>query len=89
MSDLKKVIVTLPETLLEDLDELSRCKGASRSATVRDAVLFYLDAQKKLRIREEMEAGYRGMGALNLRIAEEGAAADEEAWNDYENALKE
>ena len=56
MSDLKKVIVTLPEELLVQVDSLSKQEGMSRSATVRDALSLYLEEQKKIRIRERMKS---------------------------------
>ena len=89
MSDLKKVIVTLPEELLVQVDSLSKQEGMSRSAAVRDALSLYLEEQKKIRIRERMESGYMEMGMLNVCLAEECLAADAETLAGYEKALKE
>ena len=89
MSNLKKVIITLPEELLEQADSFSQKEGVSRSAMIREALSDYIKERKREQIREQMEEGYAAMGSLNLALAEEWMVAEERTLIDYEKALKE
>lgn len=88
MSNLRKIIVSLPEPLLEQIDAQSEAEGKNRSVVVRDALTLYLMEQKKARIKGQMKQGYQEMGLLNLQLAEEGVEADMRNLNAYEKKLK-
>lgn len=72
MSKLKKIIISLPETLLSHIDNLAGEQSKNRSELVREALNFYLAEQNKKKIRQELIEGYKEMGEINLRLAEEG-----------------
>ena len=79
MAAVKKVLITLPESLLHEVDSLA----STRSECVREAMRYYLAERKKAEIRESLIRGYQEMAALNLVVAEEFTAADQEVWPRY------
>jgi CopG family transcriptional regulator / antitoxin EndoAI len=87
MSNMKKIIVSLPESLLEQADCIVKEDEKNRSELVREALTLYLVERKKQRIRTEMMHGYKEMGMLNLRLSEEGLGEDLGDLNQYEKEL--
>lgn len=79
MSKMKRVVVGLPEDVLEDLDLLASGICGRRSELIREACIRYLDEMKRIKLREQMKLGYQEMGELNVLLAEEmsGLAVDE------------
>lgn len=89
MPQLKKILVTLPNSLLEDLDTLASQEGVNRSEMIRQAIALYLKEKKKLELREKLKKGYQEMGALNLALSEMYFDMDQEQLNRYEEKLAE
>jgi len=87
MSNLKKVIISLPESLLDQADRIMKEDDKNRSELVREALVLYLNERKKERIREELMHGYKAMGLLNISLSEEGIDADLADLNQYEKDL--
>jgi len=78
MSKSRKVAVSLPSTLLEEVDGLVAEQG-SRSSVIRQATAMYVCERKKERIRESLQQGYLEMAPINLRLASEAFSAEDEA----------
>ena len=74
----KRINIMLPEKTLAVLDRVAP-RGA-RSQFVSRAVLHYVEAQGKQRLRERLKAGYLANADENLRIAAEWFPIEEEAW---------
>lgn len=89
MSQLKKVLITVPDTLLEQVDEMASSAQMNRSEFVRNAMKLYLAETKRKAMREQMQSGYREMAEINLALAELCAAADSEQLKQYEDRLAE
>ena len=89
MSEMKKIILSLPEELLEKVDDQLKYEEISRSEWIRRALILALEQAKKDRIRAQMEQGYQEMGLLNLALAEETLAADNSDFVIYESMLLE
>lgn len=89
MSEMKKIILSLPEELLEKVDDQLKYEEISRSEWIRRALILALEQAKKDRIRAQMEQGYQEMGLLNLALAEETLAADNSDFVIYETMLLE
>ena len=89
MSNSKKIILSLPQELLEEMDACIKNENKNRSEWIREAISSQLLAEKKARIRAQMEQGYREMGMLNLSLSEEGLSADQKDFAIYENKLVE
>lgn len=71
MPKMKRVVVGLPEDVLEDLDLLASGSCGRRSELIREACIRYLDELKRIKLREQMKLGYQEMGELNVLLAEE------------------
>jgi CopG family transcriptional regulator/antitoxin EndoAI len=72
MSNLKKIIISLPGELLGQTDCSAKEQRINRSELIRRALYLYLAEYKKDKIRKELISGYEEMKELNLSLAEEG-----------------
>ena len=89
MSQLKKVLITVPDTLLEQVDTLADKERTNRSEFVREAMRRYIEEKKKTEMKEQMKKGYQEMAELNLRLAEMYFDAENEQFSAYEEKLAE
>lgn len=77
MSVCKRIIINLPEELVDKLESLAHMKQISCNELLCNVARGYvaecrrqkLEAQTKI---EEMKKGYEEMGSINITIAEEG-----------------
>ena len=67
----RRVVVRLPDHLIDALDRAADGAGRHRSELIRESVEWYLAEQKRHRIRQELIQGYQEMSGLNAAIAEE------------------
>lgn len=89
MSTNKKILLTLPEELLSEIDAIILDRGISRSKFIREGLAHYVLKQKNLKVREQLEMGYREMGSINLALAEEWLTADNLQFENYLQMLSE
>ena len=89
MPEKKKISISVPETLLQEVDNLVSCEKLSRSRLIQRAVMLYIREQKKARLYEQMKNGYREMADINLRLAEICFPADCQQAESYEEKLAE
>jgi len=85
----KKILISLPDSLLQEVDEIVTMEKRNRSEFIRESMRLYLRERRKIKIKEELKAGYQMMGGLNRELAEKGLAADGQALALYERLLKE
>lgn len=78
MADLRRIMISIPNSLLQEVDGLIAGEKLSRSQFVRDAMRLYLEDRKKKAVRDMMKKGYQEMAVINLSLAEEGLQADAE-----------
>ena len=78
MAELKRIMISIPDTLLKEIDGIVAMDKLSRSQFVRDAMSLYIEERKRKAIIESMRKGYQEMAAINLTLAEEGLYADAE-----------
>ena len=64
---MKKIILSLPEELLEKVDDQLKYEEISRSEWIRRALILALEQAKKDRIRARMEKGYQEMDCTYSR----------------------
>lgn len=88
MSQLKKVLITVPDALLSEVDSLADSENRNRSELVREAMKMYLHVRKQQQ-EEQMKKGYQEMADVNLSIARMCFDAEEEAFSAYEEKLAE
>lgn len=89
LSQLKKVLITVPEPLLEEVDSICLNEKSNRSEFVRAAMRCYLAEKHKLKLQEQLKHGYQEMSGLNLEIAGMYFEAETQQFSDYEEKLAE
>lgn len=88
MSQYKKIMISIPDNLLEELDNMVSIEKTNRSMLVREAMTLYIKEKHKLELRNKMKIGYEEMAEINLKLAEFCLEADEEQQRKYEESLK-
>ena len=61
MPQLKKILITLPNSLLEEVDALALQENTNRSEFIREAMKYYIKYKKNLEIKERLKKGYQEM----------------------------
>lgn len=87
MAETKRIMISLPNSLLEEIDGIVSLEKKNRSEFIREAMKLYIRERQKVQIREKMKSGYREMGNINLILAEMGWEADNEELCKYESKL--
>ncbi|MCM3714675.1 CopG family ribbon-helix-helix protein [Halalkalibacter oceani] len=77
----KRIVVNLPQHLLNEVDGVIKQENVNRSEFISQATKMYLRERKRRHIRETMQQGYMEMAKINLNIASESFLAEEEAEN--------
>lgn len=75
----KRIMISLPDYLLQEVDGVARKENSNRSELIRQAMRLYLTERKKRLIRETMQRGYLEMAKINLHMASEAFQAEEDA----------
>jgi len=73
----KRIIITVSQNMLAEVDNIKKVESKNRSEIVREAIKFYLGERKKKIMREQMIKGYLEMAEINLRIASENIGVEE------------
>lgn len=89
MAGLKKILISVPDSLLKEVDSLVCDEKKNRSELIRDAMRLYIDHKKKREIRDQMRKGYQEMSEINLKLAEMCFDIDGEIEGQYEGKLAE
>ena len=79
MAETRRIMISLPSNLLQEVDGIVATEERTRSEFIREAMKLYLHERKKRYIREKMQKGYREMAQLNLTLANEALEAENEA----------
>ena len=87
MAQVKRVMITMPDSLLEEVDGFAKQQNRNRSEFIREVMRCYIDERRRIELRERLKEGYRKMSQLNRELAEEGAFTCEEAFALYEEVL--
>lgn len=75
----KRIMISLPDYLLQEVDGVAEKENSNRSELIRQAMKFYLLERKKRMLRETMQRGYLEMAKINLHMASEAFHAEEDA----------
>ncbi|MDF2984974.1 MAG: putative transcriptional regulator, CopG family [Eubacterium sp.] len=89
MAQYKKILISVPDNLLEEMDTLVSNEKTNRSMLVREAMSLYIREKHKVELRENMRKGYEEMAEINLRLAEGCLGADNDQQSRYEERLGE
>ena len=79
MSTLKRIMISLPDSLLAEMDDIVEADRQSRSQFIREAMKLYIVERKKRILREQMKRGYLEMADINLALAMEHYRLEAEA----------
>jgi len=85
----KKIVVSLPNSLLSEVDKIIKVENKNRSEFIKEAMNLYLREKTKVQTRESMIKGYREMGVINLALAEMGLSIDMSSLQGYEGKIAE
>jgi len=72
MPESKRIMISLPSNLLQEVDGIVALEKGNRSEFIREAMRLYLEERKRRELREKLKRGYQEMASLNLALAEEG-----------------
>ena len=87
MAETRRIVVCLPESIIEEVDDIVTMEKKNRSEFIREAVYSVLSERRKAGVREQMRQGYMEMAQINLSIAVDLCQAEEEATVCYERKL--
>ena len=80
---MRRVMVTIPPTELQTVEEWAKKLGRSRSALIREALAHYLEEQRRQEFLELLKEGYLVRAEESLRLCEEFAHSDYEVTMKY------
>ncbi|MCK8826174.1 CopG family transcriptional regulator [Natroniella acetigena] len=89
MTNLKEVIVSLPNNLLNEIDGFINEEYQDRNEFISEAMEVYIEQLRKNRFRKEMKEGYLKMAQVNIYLATESFLAENKAFFNYEGRLAE
>jgi len=84
VAESKRIMISLPENLLAEVDGIVTLEKRNRSEFIREAINSVLCERRRKGIREEMRKGYLEMAQLNLAISKELFSTEQEAFQYYE-----
>ncbi len=79
MPETKRIMISLPDNLLSEVDGVVASEKKTRSEFIREAMKLYLQERKKRQIREKMQKGYLEMAKINFNLSREALYAENEA----------
>jgi len=80
-------MISLPDYLLEEVDGIVALEKKNRSEFIREAMKLYIEEKKRKSLREQMRRGYQEMASINLSLAQEGLANEDEVQDLFDKAL--
>ncbi len=86
MKDLKKLVVELPQSLVQEIDYFVENNG-ERDNFIKEAAKLYIYKKKRQKIRENLRNGYIEMRDINLQLADEGLSSEYRTICYYEQGL--
>ncbi|WP_366922920.1 ribbon-helix-helix protein, CopG family [Metallumcola ferriviriculae] len=89
MPGVRRIMISLPENLLEEVDGFASLEKRNRSEFIREAMKLYISERKRKTLREQMKKGYQEMADINLSLAVENYEVEAEVQNFYDTKLAE
>ncbi|RKO66042.1 CopG family ribbon-helix-helix protein [Desulfofundulus salinus] len=86
MAQVKRIMVSLPDNLLAEVDGIVAAERLNRSELIREAMRFYIAERKRRQLREQLKKGYQEMAKINRELAAEHYRLEAEAVRQYEKA---
>jgi len=89
LAQLKKILISLPDNLLKEVDSIVAMEQINRSEFVREAMKLYIREKRRIEMRDKMKKGYQQMAEINEKLAEICFEADNDQQQKYEEGLRE
>lgn len=89
MSNCKKLVVNITETLSDEFDRALEKDNKKRSEFIREAIILYIEEKKKVSKIDFMKNGYMEMAKINLELSELGFEKELKNLIQYETSLSE
>ena len=89
LAELRKILISLPDNLLKEIDNIVSVERTYRSEFVREAMRLYIREKRKIQIMDRMKKGYLEMAEINIKLAEVCYDADCDQQQIYEERLEE
>lgn len=87
MAQTRRIMISLPNTLLQEVDGIVRQERINRSYFIREAMCMYISELRRRQIREKLQEGYLAMSQINLLLANEAVQAENEAVKTIESMV--
>ena len=71
MAQVKRIMISLPDALLAEVDYIVEAESLNRSELIREAMRLYIRERKRRLLREQMIKVYMEMATINLTLAVE------------------
>lgn len=84
MSQIKKITLNLPDSLLAEVDRIASAEQLDRNEFICRAMNYYLDERKRRLLIEQMKKGYLEMANINLALAIEHYRLESEVTPNFE-----
>jgi CopG family transcriptional regulator/antitoxin EndoAI len=89
LAELRKILISLPDNLLKEVDDIVSVEKINRSEFVREAMKLYIREIRRIEMRDTMKKGYQEMAEINIKLAEMCVEADNDQQQKYEERLGE
>jgi CopG family transcriptional regulator/antitoxin EndoAI len=89
LAQLKKILISLPDNLLKEVDSIVAMEKINRSEFVREAMKLYIREKRRIEMRDKLKKGYQQMAEINVKLAEICFEADNDQQQKYEEGLRE
>jgi len=85
VTQVKRIMISLPDSLLAEVDGIVAAERLNRSELIREAMKLYISDRKRRLLREQMKMGYLEMAKINLALALEQYRLESEVSTSYES----
>jgi len=89
LAESRKILISLPESLLKEVDSIVSIEKTNRSEFVRKTIQLYIRERRKIEVRDRLKKGYQEMAEINIRLSEIWFDADNDLQLKYEQRLGE
>lgn len=89
MAELRRILISLPEQLLKEVDSIVSIEKTNRSEFVRKTIQLYIRERRKIEVRDRLKKGYQEMAKINIKLSEMWIEADNDLQQKYEDRLRE
>jgi len=89
LAESRKILISLPESLLKEVDSIVNMEKTNRSEFVRRTIQLYIRERRKIEVRDRLKKGYQEMAEINIKLSEIWFNVDNDLQLRYEKRLGE